>query len=151
MNLKKLDNYYKQALAVSELSPDEQKKVGALLINVSTGAILGSGYNGFLRGADDSSLPKVRPDKYIYMIHAEANLIYNSARHGVVTEGSFVFCTLSPCMNCCRTLYQSGIRTVVFKDKYREFDKQLDALDLELRLTYVGEYTAINMYTRQAK
>lgn len=41
MKLKKLNSYYKQALAVAELSPDEQTQVGALLINSNTGAVWG--------------------------------------------------------------------------------------------------------------
>ena len=148
MKLKKLDNYYKQALAVAEMSPDEQKKVGALLINSNTGAVLGSGYNGFVRGAADHLLPKTRPDKYIYMVHAETNLIFNGFRHGVIAEGCFVFCTLSPCINCCRSLYQSGIKKVVFRDKYRDFDNQLEMLDLKLDITMIGDYHILDITPR---
>ena len=87
MKLKKLENYYKQALVVAEMSPDAETKVGSLLINSTTGAVLGSGYNGFARGANDDAIPNTRPEKHNYVIHSEANLIYNSARHGIVTEG----------------------------------------------------------------
>jgi dCMP deaminase len=148
MKLHKLDNYYKQALAVAELSPDEETKVGALLINIKTGAVLGSGYNGFVRKANDGALPKKRPEKYPYMVHAEANAIYNSARHGIRTEDCFVFCTLSPCIGCCRALYQSGIDHVVFKDKYRDFDKQKDMLDLALDVHDLGGYYMMTISPR---
>lgn len=135
MKLKKLDNYYKQAVTIADMSPDEQTKVGALLINGKTGAVLGSGYNGFIRGACDHKLPKTRPDKYPYMVHAEANLLCNSARHGISTDDCFVFCTLSPCVNCLRLLYQAGISVVYFKDKYSDFDTNLNMLDIEISLT----------------
>lgn len=148
MKLHKLDNYYKQALAVAELSPDQETKVGALIINESTGAVLGSGYNGFVRKANDAKLPKIRPDKYPYMVHAEANAIYNSARHGIQTEGCFVFCTLSPCINCCRALYQSGIVTVFFKDKYKDFSTQNHMLDLKLNLQTIGDYHLMTISPR---
>lgn len=148
MKLHKLNNYYKQALAVADLSPDEETKVGALIINENTGAVLGSGYNGFVRKANDCQLPKTRPDKYPYMVHAEVNAIYNSARHGIRTEGCFVFCTLSPCINCCRALYQSGIVTVVFKDKYRDFNTQSDMLDLKLNLQTIGDYYLMTISPR---
>lgn len=149
MTLKKLDNYYKQALAVADLSPDEETKVGALIINSNTGAVIGSGFNGFVRKAQDEKLPKTRPDKYPYMVHAETNLIYNCARHGISTDGCFVFCTLSPCINCCRALYQSGISLVFFKDKYRDFDTQLKMLDLKLDITMVHDYYMMNIVPRQ--
>lgn len=149
MKLKKLENYCKQALAVAEQSPDEQTKVGALLIHGRTGAVLSSGFNGFVRGACDNKLPKTRPDKYPYMVHAEINLITNGFRHGVTAEGCFVFCTLSPCINCCRALYQSGIVTVVFKDRYKDFDAQAAMLDLTWDLTSAGDYTIMNLKPRE--
>jgi dCMP deaminase len=149
MKLKKVENYYKQALAVAEMSPDAETQVGALLINSKTGAVLGSGFNGFIRGANDLNLPKTRPDKYPYMVHAETNMIYNCARHGISTDECFVFCTLSPCVNCCRALYQSGIRTVIFKDKYRDFDTQAKMQDLTWTLTDLGGFTIMELKPRE--
>lgn len=149
MKLKKIENYYKQALAVAEMSPDAETQVGALIINSKTGAVLGSGFNGFIRGANDTNLPKTRPDKYPYMVHAETNMIYNCARHGISTDECFVFCTLSPCVNCCRSLYQSGIKTVVFKDKYRDFDTQAKMLDLTWTLTDLGGFTIMELKPRE--
>lgn len=148
MKLKKVQNYYKQALAVAENSPDAETQVGALLINSKTGAVLGSGFNGFVRKANDENLPKTRPDKYPYMVHAETNMIYNCARHGISTDECFVFSTLSPCVNCCRALYQSGITTVIFKDRYRDFDTQTKMLDLTWTLTELGEFTIMELKAR---
>lgn len=148
MKLKKVENYYKQALAVAENSPDAETQVGALLINNKTGAVLGSGFNGFVRKANDAVLPKTRPDKYPYMVHAETNMIYNCARHGISTDECFVFSTLSPCVNCCRALYQSGITMVIFRDKYRDFDTQAKMLDLTWTLTALGEFTVMDLKAR---
>lgn len=149
MKLKKLENYYKQALAVSEISPDEQTKVGALLIHGKTGAVLSSGFNGFIRGACDDKLPKTRPDKYPYMVHAEANLVTNCARHGISTDECFVFCTLSPCVNCMRLLYQAGISQVYYKDTYHDFEKNMNMLDLQVNLRQTeGGFTHITLTPR---
>lgn len=145
MKIEKVRNYYKQALAIAENSPDAETKVGAILIHAKTGAVLSQGFNGFIRGAPDSKLPKTRPDKYPYMVHAETNLIYNCARHGVSTDESFVFCTPSPCINCCRALYQSGIKQVIFKDKYRDFDKQQEMEDLKLICNAFHEFTVLTL------
>jgi len=143
LSLKKLNAYHKQALAVAEQSPDAQTKVGALLIHGKTGAVISSGYNGFVRGGPDKDLPKTRPDKYQYIIHAETNLLCNCARHGVSTDECFVYCTLSPCINCMRQLYQSGINMVYFKDMYRDFDKNSNMKDLKF---FVREPYGTNSY-----
>lgn len=33
-------------------------------------------------------------------------------------EGATLFCTHSPCMECAKMIYQSGISTVYYKHKY---------------------------------
>lgn len=135
ITIKKLNSYHNRALAVAADSPDEQTKVGALLIHSTSGAVIGSGYNGFIRKGPDQDLPKTRPDKYKYIIHAETNLLYNCCRHGIVTEKCFVYCTLSPCVNCLRALYQAGIKEVYFKEKYRDFEENCNMKDLDLNVT----------------
>ena len=137
---KKLDAYYSQALAVAKSSHDAQTKVAALLVHSRTGAVLSSGFNGFIRGAKDKKLPNTRPDKYPYMIHAEANLIANCARHGISTDECFIFCTLSPCINCIRLLYQSGISTIFFKDVYTDFAENVKMRDMHIKISEVDDY-----------
>ncbi len=66
----KIQVYMDMANAISQLSKDDQTKVGAVLIS-PTGRQVASGYNGFLRGANDQDLPNTRPEKYEYMQHAE--------------------------------------------------------------------------------
>lgn len=120
------------AEVVALRSHDAETKVGSILVSNKTGAVLGTGYNGFARGVDDSALPNTRPDKYKYMIHSETNLLCNLARHGVSTDDSTLYCTMSPCVNCMRTLYQAGITTVICKEKYRDFDSILEMQDLQI-------------------
>lgn len=150
MKVKKLHSYHRMAQAVSEDSPDAQTKVGALLIHGVTGAVLGSGYNGFIRGAPDDKLPKTRPDKYPYMVHAEANLLVNCCRHGVSTDECFLYCTLSPCVNCLRLIYQAGISKVYFKDVYSDFQKNIQMLDMHPMVEEInnGEYYALHLKPR---
>ena len=70
------------AVVISQRSHDEETKVGALLINNESSAILATGYNGFVRGANDKKLPTKRPKKYEYMLHAEQNLISSVTQAG---------------------------------------------------------------------
>ena len=140
-----LSNLFKQARVVAENSHDSETQVGALLIKENTGAVVASGYNGFIRGANDMILPKTRPGKYPYIIHAEQNLLLNCARHGIMTEGCFMVVTLSPCSQCMRMAWQSGITKIYFDDEYRDFKEQLKMHDLNVWVGKVGSKTIIEL------
>lgn len=137
---KKMLSYHDRALTIAKQSPDEETKVGALLINPITGAVMAEGYNGFMRGAPDHLLPKTRPDKYQYIIHAETNLICNATYSGIKTEGCVLYCTLSPCTKCIRMLYQAGITTFYFKDKYRDFDESSAMEDVVIECKKIYDF-----------
>jgi len=123
------------ALAVSKRSPDEETKVGAVLVKNEDGAIVATGYNGFARGVDDSKLPKTRDEgKYDFMIHAEQNLIAFCAKHAISMDNCTLYCTLSPCFRCMRLMWQCGIKKIICKDLYRDFDKTLNMEDLKITM-----------------
>lgn len=140
----KLENLMEMAEVVSKRSHDVETKVGAILISNKTGAILATGFNGFVRGANDQFLPKTRPEKYQYMVHAEENLVANCARHGISMEDCNLICTHSPCIKCMRLLYQAGITEVTIKIKYRDFDSlmNMDDIMIEQKNTTEG-YTIL--------
>jgi dCMP deaminase len=132
-------NFMEMATLASQRSHDDQTQVGSILVSNRTGAILGTGYNGFARGADDQFLPTTRPEKYKYMIHSETNLLCNLAKHGVSTDDSTLYCTHSPCVHCMRMLYQAGITKVICKIKYTDFDTLLSMKDLGIKEEMTGE------------
>jgi dCMP deaminase len=132
----KNENYMEIAEAVSKRSHDAETKVGSLLVNNSNGAIIATGFNGFARGVDDTKLPNTRPDKYKYIVHSEMNLIANCAKNGISMDNCTLYCTLTPCESCMRMLWQCGITNVIAKQKYRDFDKIVNMMDL-----YVEEET----------
>lgn len=131
----KIANQMEIAEVVAERSHDSQTKVGALLVSNSSGAILATGFNGFVRGAPDGVLPTTRPEKYEYILHAEQNLIANCARHGISMENSTLVCTLSPCKLCMRLLVNCGITTVIAKSLYSDFTSILEMQDVKVNLT----------------
>tara|TARA_Y100001973_G_C5204336_1_gene340347 strand:+ start:3404 stop:3922 length:519 start_codon:yes stop_codon:yes gene_type:complete len=113
--LTKWDNkFLLEAIFWSRSSPDQQTQCGCVLVKDKT--MLSSGYNGFIRNVDDDALPKSRPEKYPYMIHAEANAIYNCTRLGRSTLGASAYVTAIPCLYCLQALYQCGIREIIFTD-----------------------------------
>lgn len=121
------------AIAVAKRSHDSQTKVGCVLISNKSSQILGTGYNGFIAGVDDSSLPTTRPEKYPFIIHSEMNLLVSLARSGGVgTDNTTLYCTMSPCSNCMRHLYQAGITRVIVKDKYHDYESLKILKDLKI-------------------
>lgn len=119
------------AEVVAKRSHDAETKVGAVLVNDGSGAILATGFNGFVRGVNDEVLPNTRPEKYEYILHAEQNLIANCARHGISMAGCSLICTMSPCKLCMRLMVNCGITKVVTKELYRDFQEILDMPDIK--------------------
>lgn len=54
-------------------------------------------------------------------VHAEVNCIAFAAKEGISTEGSILYCTLSPCLNCVKLLINAGIESVIYLNQYRDF------------------------------
>ena len=131
MRPSKVKNYMDMAEIVAQRSHDAETKVGAVLINNKSGAIMATGFNGFVRGACDHELPSTRPDKYEYILHAEQNMIANCARHGISMEDCSLICTLSPCKVCMRMLVNCGITHVIVKELYRDFEDILTMKDVD--------------------
>ena len=93
---------------VASWSKDKKKKVGAII--VKNNRIIGTGFNGFVKGALDNDESKhQKPKKNFHVIHAETNSIYNCAEAGVSTKGATIFVTWHPCSSCVNAIIQSGI------------------------------------------
>lgn len=122
MRQDKIENYMELATVVAKRSHDAETQVGAVLVKNDTGAIVATGFNGFVRGARDETLPNKRPDKYKFIMHSEENIISHCARHGISTNDTTIYVTLTPCERCTRMLFQCGITSVVAKEKYRDFE-----------------------------
>lgn len=122
------------AETIAERSHDAETKVGAVLVNNVSGAIMATGFNGFVRGANDSVLPSTRPDKYEYILHAEDNLIANCARHGISMDNCTLVCTMSPCKHCMRMLLNCGITKVIAKDLYKDWNDIISMKDVNVTI-----------------
>ena len=53
------------------------------------------------------------------VLHAESNAIAKLARSSESGEGASIFITHSPCIECAKLIYQSGISKVYYKSTYR--------------------------------
>lgn len=139
------------ARAIAKNSPDDETKVGAIMLS-EEGRLIASSYNGFLRGAPDDTLPKTRPDKYEFIQHAEQNILYNCAYSGISTKNTAIICTLSPCLECLRASYQSGVRFIVFEKLYSKFPKTAfytKLPDVHVYTGNIGKYTLLEMLSKK--
>ncbi len=51
-------------------------------------------------------------------LHAEQNAILFAAKNGISTQGSHLYITLSPCINCAKVIITAGIQKVFYKELY---------------------------------
>jgi dCMP deaminase len=52
------------------------------------------------------------------VLHAEANAITKVAASNNNSNGATIYITSSPCIECAKLIIQSGIKRVVYSDKY---------------------------------
>ena len=126
MKDKKFDkSYIKMAFVCANNSYCERRKVGALL--VKDRMIISDGYNGTPSGFENVCEDENNNTKS-YVLHAEANAITKVAKSHNSSEGSTLYVTDSPCIECAKLIIQSGIKRVVYSRKYRITDG-LDLLE----------------------
>ena len=109
--------YLKMALTWAELSHCARKKVGAII--VKDDAIISDGYNGTPSGFDNCC-ENGNGETHWYVLHAEANAILKVAKSTNNCSGATLYLTHSPCKDCSKLILQSGIKRLVFRDKYRD-------------------------------
>ena len=80
---------------------------------------------GKLRGLriNEDENGKTKP----YVLHAEANAITKVAKSANNCDGSTLYITAAPCIECSKLIIQAGIKRVVYCEKYRS-EEGLDLL-----------------------
>lgn len=118
--------YMKVAQLVAEQSYCERAKVGAVIVKDNN--IISFGYNGTPRGFDNTcevyypatdnsnAVTITKPE----VLHAESNAILKCALSGSSTNGSTLFTTDSPCIDCAKLIIQAGVKEVYYKKEYRD-------------------------------
>ena len=123
--------YMKTAETFAELSSARRLHVGAIV--VKDDRIISIGYNGMPAGWDNNCeyeeiydykfddefyQLKTRPE----VLHAETNAIAKLAKSSESGLGATMFVTHSPCLDCAKLIYQSGINHVLYRNSYRSED-----------------------------
>ena len=111
--------YLRMARIWAENSYCQRRKVGALVVKDKM--IISDGYNGTPSGFENVCEDADTVTKP-YVLHAEANAITKLARSNNNSDGSTLYITDSPCIECAKLIIQAGIKRVVFAQKYRLVD-----------------------------
>ncbi|ASK63133.1 ComE operon protein 2 [Virgibacillus phasianinus] len=114
------DQYFMaQSHLLALRSTCERLTVGATIVREKR--IIAGGYNGSVSG-DSHCIDEgcyVIDGHCVRTVHAEANAILQCAKFGVPTEGAEMYVTHFPCLQCCKTIIQSGIKTLYYAADYR--------------------------------
>jgi dCMP deaminase len=113
---RKLEVFMAMAEDLAQLGTCPRKQVGALIVR--GGRIISSGYNGAPPGMPHCDHSVFEPCDTA--THAELNAVVFAARHGVSTAGGTLIVTLSPCVTCSRLTIAAGIKTVYYREEYRD-------------------------------
>ena len=138
----------------SQRSTCLRKQVGAVL--VKDGRVISTGYNGVPAGmihcekyfenwyaAHREDLGFKNFDEFVqsqrfydlhhseysyFENHAEVNCISYAARSGVAVEGSEIYSTTFPCLDCSKLIVASGIISVCYLEEYDRDNRGIDFL-----------------------
>ena len=130
----------KTARIFAALSSAKRRHVGAII--VKDDRIISIGYNGMPSGWDNNCEDEVVvavvdgvPQREIKelvtkteVLHAESNAIAKLAKSTESGDGASMFITCSPCIECAKMIYQSGIKEVFYGEEYKS-DAGLDFLN----------------------
>ena len=111
--------YIRMASIWAENSYCQRRKVGALIVKDKM--IISDGYNGTPSGFENICEDENNVTKP-YVLHAEANAITKVAASSNSSKDATIYVTSAPCIECAKLIIQSGIKRVVYSEKYRVED-----------------------------
>jgi len=134
--------YMNIAETISKQSSAKRLQVGAIV--VKDDRIISIGYNGMPSGWTNDCEERVYADEWSIdnnqweyqeedgscynlktkseVIHAEANAIAKLARCTESGDGSTMFLTHAPCLDCAKQVYTAGVKKVYYRNSYRNND-----------------------------
>ena len=129
--------YLRMARIWAENSYCKRRQVGALVVKDQR--IISDGYNGTPSGFEN--VCEENNVSFPYVLHAEANAITKLARSHNNSEGSTLYVTASPCLECAKLIIQAGIKRVIYGENYRLDDgiKLLKRANIEVKLVETDE------------
>lgn len=115
------------SLHVATMSTCLTRHTGAVIVQHRH--VISTGFNGNMPAAlhcNDGGCARCGADVVVpgadlgscTCVHAEANAIAQCARFGSSTNGTTMYCTTKPCLDCIKLIAVSGIVRVVYDEDY---------------------------------
>ena len=155
--------YMEIAGIIAKQSYAKRLQVGAIVVKEDR--IISIGYNGMPAGWDNdcekrvySQIPQNLMSREQYhdenvgtyylvtkpeVIHAEANAIAKLAKSSESGDGSTMFLTHAPCLDCAKQMYTAGINKIYFQNHYKNNDgiDFLEKCGIKVEQCSIGENT----------
>lgn len=112
------ETWMKVAKVVAERGTCPRLKVGAVIVD-GVNQIVSTGYNGAARGerhcTDVGCDIEEETGRCKRTVHAEMNAAWQA---GLLTNGSTLYVTHAPCLECATMILQTGIQRIVYENPY---------------------------------
>ena len=96
-------------------SDDPHRKVGCVITKGDE--IVVEGANKLPNGIKANPGRLERPNKYVWIEHAERKAIYKAAQSGISLENTTMYLNWWPCVDCCKAIINSGIKKLVVPNR----------------------------------
>ncbi|MBC1905708.1 ComE operon protein 2 [Listeria booriae] len=118
-----------QSHLISSRSTCTRLMVGATIVRDKR--IIAGGYNGSIAGGDHCSEEGcyVVEGHCIRTIHAEMNAILQCAKFGASTDHAEMYVTHFPCVACCKSIIQAGIKAVYYAKDYKNHSYAIELFE----------------------
>lgn len=122
------DYFMANADLISKRSTCDRAYVGAILVRDKR--IIATGYNGGVSETENCHEAGHQMDEghCIRTVHAEMNALIQCAKEGLSTDGTELYVTHFPCINCTKALLQAGIKKITYKAAYRQHPFALELI-----------------------
>jgi dCMP deaminase len=124
MKQKFVELYMDWAKRTAQLSHAKRLQVGSVI--VKNECVISYGYNGMPAGWDnncemevESALGEIDVVTRPEVLHAESNALAKLAKYNQGGLDADIFITHSPCLECAKLIFQSGIKCVYYGEDYR--------------------------------
>ncbi|PIX62226.1 hypothetical protein CO057_03505 [Candidatus Uhrbacteria bacterium CG_4_9_14_0_2_um_filter_41_50] len=117
----KWDHYFMtMAMMIAQRSTCDRLLAGSVLVRDKR--VIGTGYNGSPSGLDhcDDVGHLMHEGHCIRTLHSEENTVIQAAKLGIITEGSTLYTTYSPCYHCLKKMIAAGVKRIVVGQIYRD-------------------------------
>jgi dCMP deaminase len=114
-----IDKYYlREAYKYARDNSDDLiAQTGAILVTnnsiMNPNNIVAKGANKLPKGVKKIPERLEKPDKYLFIGHAERAAIYDAAKRGIKTNGLIMYCPWFTCSDCAIGTIKSGISEII--------------------------------------